>query len=85
MVDTKRPGSQFQTLMMGENIAVGRTWAALPTYIRVTVGTRDEMQKFQSAFIKCMDHSPDSARGSASIHMPAFHIPTELYRGEMHG
>jgi histidinol-phosphate aminotransferase len=83
MVDTKRPGTDFQNLMMGQNIAVGRTWAALPTYVRVTVGTRDEMARFQSAFVKCMDQTPDSANGAASLHMPALRIPTELYRGEL--
>ncbi len=83
MVDTKRPGTDFQNMMMGQNVAVGRTWAALPTYVRVTVGTRDEMARFQSAFVKCMDQPPNSANGAASLHTPAVQIPSELYRGEM--
>lgn len=80
MVDVKRPGREFQMAMMKENIAIGRTWSALPNYVRVTVGTRQEMQKFQTAFVKCMDMAPGTANG-ASLHMPEYHVPSELYRG----
>ncbi len=79
MVDTKRPGHEFMLSMMQENVAIGRSWTAMPTYVRVTVGTKDEMQKFQSAFVKCMDKT-GTANG-AELRMPAFHIPSELYRG----
>ena len=63
MVDVKRPGGEFQRAMLDENIAIGRTWAALPTYVRVTVGTRDEMMRFQSAFLRCMDKPSDAVNG----------------------
>jgi histidinol-phosphate aminotransferase len=81
MVDTKRPGREFSAAMMEENVAIGRTWSALPTYVRVTVGTKDEMQKFQTAFVKCMDKAPKTVNGAASLQVPEFHIPSELYRG----
>jgi histidinol-phosphate aminotransferase len=81
MVDVKRPGKEFQTAMLKENVAVGRTWAALPNYVRVTVGTKAEMEKFQTAFVKCMDAPPGAANGAASLHMPEFHVPSEIYRG----
>lgn len=80
MVDVKRPGREFQAAMMKENIAIGRTWAALPNYVRVTVGTKQEMAKFQTAFLKCMDTAPGTANG-ASLYMPEYHVPSELYRG----
>jgi len=80
MVDVKRPGREFQQAMLKENVAIGRTWAAMPTYVRVTVGTKDEMQKFQTAFVKCMDMAPGTVNG-ASLHLPEFHVPSELYRG----
>lgn len=80
MVDVKRPGREFQSAMMKENIAIGRTWAALPNYVRVTVGTKQEMAKFQTAFLKCMDTAPGTANG-ASLYMPEYHVPSELYRG----
>lgn len=81
MVDVKRPGKEFQTAMLKENVAVGRTWSAMPNYVRVTVGTKSEMEKFQTAFVKCMDTPPAAANGAAALHLPEFHVPSELYRG----
>ena len=37
---------------MAEKIAVGRTWPVWPTKVRVSIGTKEEMQRFQSALIK---------------------------------
>jgi len=54
MVDTKRPGGDVVLAMRKEKVYVGRVWSAWPTYIRVTVGTQDEMNKFKSAFLKVM-------------------------------
>jgi histidinol-phosphate aminotransferase len=81
MVDVKRPGGEFQQAMLKQNVAIGRTWSAMPNYVRVTVGTKAEMEKFQTAFVKCMDMSPGAANGAAELHLPEFHIPSELYRG----
>jgi histidinol-phosphate aminotransferase len=81
MVDVKRPGKEFQAAMLKENVAIGRTWSAMPNYVRVTVGTKAEMEKFQTAFVKCMDMPPGTANGAASLHLPEFHVPSELYRG----
>ncbi len=80
MVDVKRPGREFQQAMLKENVAIGRTWSAMPNYVRVTVGTKDEMQKFQTAFVKCMDMPPGAVNGAAALHLPEYHIPSELYR-----
>ena len=82
MVDVKRPGREFQAAMLKENVAIGRTWAAMPNYVRVTVGTKQEMEKFQTAFVKCMDKAPGTVNGAAELHLPAYHVPSELYRGE---
>jgi histidinol-phosphate aminotransferase len=38
--------------MAKNGVVIGRVWDAWPTKVRVTVGTRDEMSKFQSAFEK---------------------------------
>jgi len=81
MVDVKRPGREFQQAMLKENVAIGRTWSAMPNYVRVTVGTKSEMEKFQTAFVKCMDMPPGAANGAASLHLPEFDVPSELYRG----
>jgi len=80
MVDVKRPGREFMAQMLKENVAIGRSWPAMPNYVRVTVGTKDEMAKFQTAFVKCMDVAPGTVNG-AELHMLDHHIPSELYRG----
>jgi histidinol-phosphate/aromatic aminotransferase/cobyric acid decarboxylase-like protein len=54
MVDTGKPGMETVMAMRKENVFVGRVWPAWPTHVRVTVGTADEMQKFQVAFKKVM-------------------------------
>jgi histidinol-phosphate aminotransferase len=81
MVDVKRPGKDFTAAMRNEKVAIGRTWAALPTYVRVTVGTKDEMAKFQTAFVKCMDMPAGAVSAGAELHLPEYHLPSELYRG----
>jgi histidinol-phosphate aminotransferase len=81
MVDVKRPGKEFHEAMLKENVAIGRSWAAMPNYVRVTVGTKQEMEKFQTAFVKCMDKAPGTVTGAAALHTPEFHVPSELYRG----
>jgi histidinol-phosphate aminotransferase len=54
MLDTKRPGQEVRDAMANENVLIGRIWPIMPTYVRITVGTQDEMAKFQSAFQKVM-------------------------------
>lgn len=53
MMNTKRPGRQFFTAMAAENVFVGRVWPIWPTWVRVTVGTKEEMAKFKEACVKC--------------------------------
>ena len=77
MVDVKRPGRDFMVSMLKENVAIGRTWKAMPTFVRVTVGTKPEMEKFQTAFVKCMDMPPTTV--TASLHHDLY-IPSELHR-----
>jgi histidinol-phosphate/aromatic aminotransferase/cobyric acid decarboxylase-like protein len=52
MVDVKRPGQQVIDALKKENIYIGRLFPAMPNHVRVTVGTRDEMEKFKAAFLK---------------------------------
>jgi histidinol-phosphate aminotransferase len=54
MVDVKRPGREVIDLMAQENVYIGRVWASWPTYVRVTVGSREDMAKFKTAFLKVM-------------------------------
>jgi histidinol-phosphate aminotransferase len=52
MMDVKRPGREFIALMEKEKVYVGRVWPSWPTYVRVTVGSRDDMAKFKAAYLK---------------------------------
>ena len=54
MVDVKRPGREIQSALVKHKVVIGRVWDAWPTYVRVTVGTKDEMAKFKDAFAKVM-------------------------------
>ena len=54
MVDVKRPGRQVQEAMAKQNVFIGRTWPVMPNWVRITVGTQDEMEKFQAAFQRVM-------------------------------
>jgi histidinol-phosphate aminotransferase len=54
MVDTGMPGGRVVQAMQREKVYIGRVWPAWPTYVRVTVGTAEEMTKFQTAFAKVM-------------------------------
>ena len=54
MVDVKRPGRELIDLMAKQNVYIGRVWPSWPTYVRVTVGSREDMAKFKAAFLKVM-------------------------------
>jgi histidinol-phosphate aminotransferase len=54
MVDVKRPGNDAVLAMRREKIYIGRVWQAWPNWVRVTIGTQDEMNKFKTAFSKVM-------------------------------
>jgi len=54
LLDTKRPGKEVRDAMAKENVLIGRVWPVMPTYVRITVGTQTEMERFQSAFQKVM-------------------------------
>jgi len=50
LIDTKRPGRETAKAMLEHKVAIGRSWAALPTHVRVTIGTVAEMEKFKASF-----------------------------------
>jgi histidinol-phosphate aminotransferase len=55
MVDVGRPGNEVrQKLIDADHVYIGRVWPSWPTHVRVTIGTRDEMERFKSAFLKVM-------------------------------
>ncbi|HYI95386.1 MAG TPA: pyridoxal phosphate-dependent aminotransferase [Bryobacteraceae bacterium] len=54
MVDVKRPGQEVIKAMAEHKVYIGRVWATWPTHVRVSIGTKDEMEKFKTAFLKVM-------------------------------
>jgi histidinol-phosphate aminotransferase len=76
--DVKRPGREFSQAMLKEKVQIGRTWAAMPNYVRVTIGTQEEMDKFKVAYKKVYETAPLPA--TAYLDTPHFENPSELYR-----
>jgi histidinol-phosphate aminotransferase len=54
LIDSQRPGRATAAAMLQYKVAIGRSWPALPQHVRITIGTREEMAKFQSAFERVM-------------------------------
>jgi histidinol-phosphate aminotransferase len=69
MLDAKRPGKAMIEAMAEHNVYIGRVWPVWPNYVRVTVGTHDEMAQFQSAWQKVM-----SGTASVSLSKPKLRL-----------
>ncbi|HTS65130.1 MAG TPA: pyridoxal phosphate-dependent aminotransferase [Candidatus Acidoferrales bacterium] len=54
MADVMRPGKEVYDAMAREKVYIGRIWPSWPTFVRVSIGTQDEMNKFKAAFLKVM-------------------------------
>jgi histidinol-phosphate aminotransferase len=54
MVNTKRPAKEVIAAMAQQKVIIGRVWPAMPTYTRISVGTSEEMERFQAAFQNVM-------------------------------
>ena len=54
LLDTKRPGKGVIDAMAKQNVFIGRIWPIMPTCVRITVGTHEEMGQFQIALQKVM-------------------------------
>ncbi len=54
MLDVKRPVQPLIAALRERGVQVGRLFPALPTHMRVTIGTRPEMETFMGAFREVM-------------------------------
>ena len=54
MLDAGRPGREITAALRREKIYVGRSWPSWPNYIRVSIGTSEEMAKFKAALVKVL-------------------------------
>jgi histidinol-phosphate aminotransferase len=53
MMNVKRNGKAFGADMAQEKVYIGRPWPVWPDWVRITVGSKDDMSKFKTAFSKC--------------------------------
>src|SRR5258705_11370574 len=54
MLNTKQPAKAVIDAMAKRSVRIGRIWPILPTYSRITVGTREEMAMFRDAWLEVM-------------------------------
>jgi histidinol-phosphate aminotransferase len=52
MMNVKRPGKEFYAAMAMKKVYIGRVWPEMPTWVRVSVGSKDEMAKFKEVFVQ---------------------------------
>jgi len=52
MVDARIPTQQVIDGLKKRSVFVGRPWPVWPTHVRVTVGSEEEMKRFESAFLE---------------------------------
>lgn len=79
LLNTGRSGQEVIDAMAQQDVVIGRIWPVMPTWVRVTVGTSDEMQAFQSAFQNVMNgkvvagggHSASNRRFIDGLVLPA--------------
>jgi histidinol-phosphate aminotransferase len=58
MVDLRRSAAEFKSQAVRKGVAVGRGFAATPTYSRITFGTMPEMKKAVAVFRELLATSP---------------------------
>lgn len=54
MVDVRRPNAEVISAMAKQDVLIGRPWPVWPTWVRISVGTQPEMDRFKAAFSKVM-------------------------------
>jgi histidinol-phosphate aminotransferase len=54
MIDLRREVRPVIGAMRDRNVQVGRVFPAMPNFMRVTIGTRPQMEAFVSAFRSVM-------------------------------
>jgi len=55
MLNTKQTARNVIDAMARQNVVIGRVWPVMPTWVRITVGTRPEMEQFRTAFKNVMN------------------------------
>jgi histidinol-phosphate aminotransferase len=66
LLDTGRPGKDVMEAMAQRKVFIGRVWPIMPTWVRITVGSRSDMATFQQAWKEVMDMPPSAGPGAPS-------------------
>lgn len=67
LLDTGRDGRSVIEAMRAQNIFIGRIWPVMPTHVRITVGTAQEMEQFQAAYQRVMKGVVAKAAGGMKV------------------
>jgi len=70
MLDTKRAAKRVIDAMAQRGVRIGRVWPVMPTYSRITIGTREEMSMFRDAWQDVMKAGATSQVGVLVKSMP---------------
>jgi histidinol-phosphate aminotransferase len=57
MLNVRRPNTEVIAALAAKDMFIGRPWKAWPHHVRITVGTREEMQAFRKDFTAVMSKS----------------------------
>ncbi|MHB1023581.1 MAG: pyridoxal phosphate-dependent aminotransferase [Acidobacteriaceae bacterium] len=75
MVNCHRPGKEVFAAMAKKGVYIGRTWPVWPNWVRVTVGSPEDMAKFKVAFKEVMDSHVKAAELVEPFADPLAHVP----------
>ena len=74
-VNIKRDSRSFQEACRKDGVAVGRAFPPMTTWARISIGTRDEMEKALPVFMKVLGSAPTAETAS---YEELDRLPTEL-------
>jgi histidinol-phosphate aminotransferase len=69
LLNVRQPGGPVVNALAHHSVMIGRTWAAMPNWPRVSVGSPSDMQSFQTAFLEVMQ-MPDGKRNALAHPYP---------------
>lgn len=67
LLDTQRNGKSVMAAMAARGVYIGRTWPIWPSRVRITVGTPEEMDRFQQAYQQVMQSSEQASLTSPPL------------------
>ena len=70
LLNTGRPAQQTIAAMAQQGVVIGRAWPSMPNYSRITVGTPQEMARFQTAFHKVMTGAVNGRLNGNEVSLP---------------